>query len=76
MQSVSVTELGEAAKPGDGQAFSARPEIVTETVTTLVPSEIPMLPEAAAGPEGLRLLMVTVLPEIVAISASLPDATK
>jgi hypothetical protein len=76
VQSVSVTELGVPVKLADGQAPRAGPEMVTATLTTLVPSEMPMLPVAAAGPEGLRRRIVTVLPEIEAIRLSLPEATK
>ena len=76
VQSVKVTVAGVALKSAEGQAPSAWPEIVTATCTTLVPSEIPMLPVAAEGPEGLRRRMVTVLPEIDASRLSLPEATK
>lgn len=75
-QSLSVTVVGAAAKVAVGHLPSASPDKVTATFTTLVPSEMPMLPVAAAGPEGLRRRMVTVLPEIVATNASLPEATK
>lgn len=71
-----VTALGEAANWLAGQAFNAAPETATVTLTTLVPSLMPMLPVAAAGPEGFRRLMLTVLPAIVATNASLPEATK
>jgi hypothetical protein len=76
VQSPSTTVLVEAARAVDGHAPSAAPEIVTATFTTLVPSEMPMLPVAAAGPEGFWRRTVTVLPEITATSASLPEATK
>ena len=73
---MSVTELGAALKKAEGQAPSAGPESVTATFATLVPSEMPMFPVAAAGPEGFRRRMVTVLPEIDARRLSLPEATK
>ena len=74
-QLVNVTLDGLAAS-GPKHAPAPPPTRLTVTFAVLVPSETPTFTGPGVAGDGLRRLMVTVLPEIEATMLSLPEFTK